>query len=769
MPIRVLWSLGLCTCLYACTASKTSVGKDPVLAKVGESTVSASEFKYVYEKAITNKDSLYARKSVLDYLDLFLNFKLKVNEARKAGIDTTEAFNLEFNSYQEQLAQPYFVNQKFLDSLTIEAYERLKEEVNAAHILINVKEEANPEDTLKAYQRIQEIRKKAMAGEDFAQLAEANSQDPSAKENKGNLGYFTALQMVYSFENAAYRTPIGSISEIIRTQFGYHILKIHNRRPASGNLTIAHIMAQASQKATEEEAQKAKQRIEEVYTRLQQGEDWSTLCAKYSDDAPTKNEGGKLPEFKIGEVLPEFEAAALTLKNVNDISKPVKTDFGWHILKLINRRTLPYFNELEPTLKQDVSKDSRAKLSKKALILQLQKQNNFLEYPLVISEALNQADTRLPEGSWSFDVSKPVIPKTLFSFYDKSLRVKQEYKVKDFFAYVYDKQVPKKGLTDGRYTMYLYYQKYKEEMTLTFERANLTRKRPEYGMLLNEYREGMMIFELMNRKVWQKAIDDSTGCKKYFAEHRDRYRLEQRATATIYQVATEQVLAQLKNYLSKPLYPVNEVKANDLYFDKDNFSLNEEAIEVVTGLATLLKKNADLTVEVAGHADPAEKRIFAFQRIDAAVRYLKFKGINESRIITKDYGVSKPVSKDDRRKNRRVEFSLFSNSKTQLEKLLNEGNALNLKITEGTFQKGENEYVDKADWKPGVQQFNHKGQLIYLEMNDIKESRLKEFDEARGYVITDYQRYLEQVWIQELRTKNTIQINQAEVEKLIKK
>jgi peptidyl-prolyl cis-trans isomerase SurA len=754
--------------LNACTASQSSKTKEPAIAKVGNSAIKVSEFKYLYEKSVINKDSLYVRKSVVDYLDLFINYKLKVTEAQKNGLDTTEAFLQEFATYEEQLAQPYFVNQKFIDSLTLEAYQRLKEEINVSHILINVREEANPEDTLKAYQKIQEIRKKALSGDDFAQLAQTQSQDLSAKENKGNLGYFTALQFVYPFESTAYKTPVGAISDVVRSQFGYHIIKVHDRRPATGSISVAHIMIQASSKSTEDEQKVAKQKIDEIYSKIQKGENWDKLCAQYSDDA-TKNQGGVLPEFKVGEVLPEFEQAAQALKKSGDISQPVRTDFGWHIIKLIQKKTLPYFSEVEPALKQDVSKDARAKLSKQDLIKQLQKQNNFLEYPLVISEALSLSDNRLPQASLSYDANKPANAKVLFSLLDKTLKAKKEYKIRDFLEYVYQKQVPKQGLTDPRYTMYLYYQKFKEEMTLAFERNNLARKKPEYKLLLNEYREGIMTFELMNQKIWQKAIDDTLGCKAYFQKNKQNYRWDYRANATIYQLANETLLNQLKNYLSKPLYPVYHLKTDNLYFDKDNFSLDERATTIINDLANILKKNPDLSVELVGHADPAEKKIFAFQRIDATLRYLKFKGINESRIITKDFGISKPVSKDDRGKNRRVEFNLFSNSKKQLEKLLNEENPLNMKMTEGVFQKGENELMDKAQWKPGTQQFSYKDQIIYLEINDIKEPRLKEFDEARGYAITDYQKFLEQEWLKELKGKYPVQINQEEVDKLIKK
>ena len=639
----------------ATSCKPTQTTRETVLMKINDEPIMVSEFKYVYEKSVTAADSLYLRKSVQDYLEMFTNFKLRVAESKTMGLDTTSDFRNEYATYQEQLAQPYFANPRFIDSLTREAYQRLQSEVYASHILVGVASEANPADTLVAYKKMEAIRERAQKGEDFANLAYEVSEDPSAKQNKGSLGYFTALQMVYGFENYAYKTPVGKISPIFRTEFGYHIMKVHDKRPSTGTLSVAHIMAQVPQKNNPDELNQALKRLEEVYARLQRGESWEELCKKYSDDGSSKNNGGRLPDFKVGEVVPEFEANALTLKSIDEYTKPFRTNYGFHIVKLLGKKGTPSFAEIENTLHAEVQKDSRAKLSKAILVKQILKENKFKENSGNLKEAFALADSRLPQGSWSYDVKKPIVSQPLFSLSNKAIKFDKVYTVKDFFDFVYEKQVPKQGVTDGNYVMLGYYEKFKEEVAFSIERKLLSQKYPDYRMLLNEYKEGILYFELMRQKVWNRAIEDTLGAKDYFSQNREKYNWDTRVNATVYQVANDQVLGQLKGYLNRPIYPVYHIKSDALYFSADKSTHEEAAINTLNVLVNTMKKNPDLIVEIAGHVDEKEKRLISMDRIRATVSYLTFKGIQESRISTKDFGSSKAASTTDRLKNRRVE------------------------------------------------------------------------------------------------------------------
>ncbi|WP_231862206.1 peptidylprolyl isomerase [Rufibacter sp. DG15C] len=244
--------------LYGCTSPKKA--GEPAVLTIGPEAVPVSEFAYVYEKNNGNSDSAYSQASVQEYLDLYTNFKLKVAEARSRGLDTTQAFKTELGGYKEQLAQPYLTEKSVTDQLVREAYERSKKEINASHILAAVDMEADPRDTLAAFQKITSLRQQILNGASFEVLAKTSSDDPSARENNGQLGYFTALQMVYPFENAAYNTPKGQVSEPVRTRFGYHLIKVNDIRTAQGEIKVAHIMVRATQGMPKADSLTAKRR-----------------------------------------------------------------------------------------------------------------------------------------------------------------------------------------------------------------------------------------------------------------------------------------------------------------------------------------------------------------------------------------------------------------------------------------------------------------------------------------------------------------------------
>ena len=357
---------------------KTSTPKPVTVFTVNGKPVTAAEFSYLYRKNHQNKNDDYTTEKIQEYLDLFINFKLKVEEARKRGMDTTAAFAKEFQQYKEELRKPYQPDATLTDSLVKLTYNRMKEEVKAAHILIKVKPDASPEDTLKAYTRTIEIRNKILAGEDFETAAAANSEDESAKTNRGNLGYFTAMQMVFAFENAAYETKKGEVSKPVRTRFGYHLIKVLDRRPAQGEVEIAHIMLRTS---PEKDAEKVKNTIFEIYDKLRAGVKWEELCKEFSEDPGSKDNGGKLRPFGVGAManVPEFERVAFSLRQPGDISDPFQTQYGWHVIRLERKIPLLSFEEMNASLKSRVARDERTQVSKEAVQVKLRKEFQFSE------------------------------------------------------------------------------------------------------------------------------------------------------------------------------------------------------------------------------------------------------------------------------------------------------------------------------------------------------------------------------------------------------
>ena len=304
---------------------------------------------YVYNKNNLNQEPTN-KSAIDDYLELFINFKLKVREAEALGLHKDSSFVRELAGYQKQLAAPYLTETRILDSLAMVTYERLKTEVNASHILIRVAREASPEDTLKALERIEQVSEMIdRNGKDFEQLAFEYSEDPSAKQNNGNLGYFTAMQMVYPFEEAVYRLPVDSVSKPIRTDFGYHLIKVNDKRTSQGRIQVSHILVRTQPDINREDSVLAAKRAQEIHAKAINGGDWDLLCRQFSEDVGTKMKGGKLPWFKTGDIsnIPTFEEAAFSIQQPGEISKPIKTAYGWHIIRLDARQGLEPFEQLE--------------------------------------------------------------------------------------------------------------------------------------------------------------------------------------------------------------------------------------------------------------------------------------------------------------------------------------------------------------------------------------------------------------------------------------
>jgi peptidyl-prolyl cis-trans isomerase SurA len=541
--IKTSVAVGLLCCLVVVSLSaqqsdeKTgveifSVDKKPVLAQ---------EFIYLFKKNNHDKPSEFTEQKINEYLNLLINFKVKVAEARSRGLDTTAAFRKEYNSYREELRKPYLPDSRLTDSLVELSYKRMQEEIKASHILINVTPEASPEDTLKAYQKIIGIRNRILKGEDFETIAAAESEDPSAKLNKGNLGYFTAMQMVFPFEQAAYATKTGSVSMPVRSKFGYHLVKVTDRRPARGEVEIAHIMLRTGDGYDND---KAKSTIFDIYEQLQKGVSWNELCKEYSQDPSSKDNGGKLRPFGVGAMpgVPEFEQMAFNLKKPGDISDPFQTQFGWHIIKLESKIPLPPFSEIAASLKNRVSRDERVQISKQALDLKMRKDFGFLENVVVRNKVFALADTTLSKGKWK--VAANVIGnETLFSMQGKP------YSAKEFLVYAEQVQTPN-TLAPTQYISQLYSQ-YVSEVQGKLLEEKIKQQNPDYSWLLNEYYEGILLFEIMEKEVWNKATADSIGQQNYYKAHKNDYQAKERVAAKLYSSASLASIQQLKSLIEK--------------------------------------------------------------------------------------------------------------------------------------------------------------------------------------------------------------------------
>lgn len=759
----------------------------PVILTLGNKPFTTDDFFQSFTKNQLSSDSTQ-RTDVKGYFDLYTNLKLKVLAAETEGRDTTEAFREEINTYRKQLAQSYLTDKVLVEALTAEAYQHMQEDVNASHILLSVSEDALPADTLKAYQNALALRKQALSGDDFAKLAREHSQDVTTAQNGGNLGYITAFGVVYPLEIAAYTTPVGSISQPVRTRFGYHLIKVNNRRPSRGRVRVAHILVRMSPGADEAGQKMAQDRIDAAYARLQKGESFEQVCREISDDATSKSNGGVLPLSTPDRPwVPAFDDAAFALTKAGEYSKPIRTNYGWHIVKLIERKGLEPYATMAASLRQRVMTDSRAEVLRQSTVQKLRKDYTVQEDKTVLENAVVKADSSLLRGQWRF--SEPLDP----SLQNKPIVTisGQPYTVNQFFAYVRQRQQPPRNpalVTTTNPTtssaehavsgspivaMQRQFDRFVGDRLIATEEANLDKKSAEFRSLMSDIRDGVLLSQVMEQNVWERSMVDSTGQRQYYEQHKAEYRLPERAITTLVIAQTDSLLKQASSVFSgKPPYQLRR-SAAPIAFDRSQTALTPTQRETLFDLLVVLGHNPDYVVEVTGSHDPTERDSVSAGRIRNVVGYLQKNGISLSRIMEKDYQGARPGVSNDAQRN--VTFQYFSNAKDDVAKIINSqhpvpaGMPPALSITEGAFAQGANPYLDSIDqWKVGTTTLHRDNKAIAVIISRIEPPRTKTFAEARGTVINEYQALLEKQWLAQLRQTYPVKVNEAEIQKLVK-
>lgn len=486
--------------------------KQTTLFSIDNTPFYTQEFLENYNKNTTLISD--ADNSIDSYLKLFINYKLKVKEAKELKLDTFPSYITELNEYKNRLIQPYLKDENITKKLVSEAYNRLQKEVNASHILLFLKPDATPKDTLVAYSKLIEARKLIVKGTSFSEVAKQFSEDPSAQQNGGNLGFFTALQMVYPFENAAYSTPVDSISKPFRTQFGFHIVQVHEIRPALGEVEVAHIMIQNKESNT------AKSKIDSLYNLLQNNKErFSELAIEFSEDKATAFKGGKLNKFSYEKMVEGFSKVAFGLKNVGDMSKPFKTEYGWHIVKLLKNYPIDSFDAIKTSLTQRVERDNRSNLIGQSVINRLLKSYKIK----VNNKVLNQFKTK----DWrTFTYSNAV----LLTIEDKKM-----YPV-DFVKFL---------KSNKNYAVSSAFNKFKEQEVLNYYKENIAFSNKEFATTYNEFKEGLLLFDLLEQKVWEKS-KDSVALLNYFNTFKNT-KYKEKELVTI----KGSVISDYQNYLEK--------------------------------------------------------------------------------------------------------------------------------------------------------------------------------------------------------------------------
>lgn len=580
----------LCWGILSACATKMPAGTDNIsaagipsetfLIKIDQEPVYSDEFLYVLNKNKNLRDTpdQIDAHEFEESFNLFINYRLKVKHAEELGLDRSEEFLAEFETFKKDIKKPYLLENALEEGEIKKAYSRMQEIIKASHILIQFPENASKQDSISVVNMIQKLKSDAENGEDFNELAYRHSDDPSAETNKGDLGYFTALQMVFPFEDAAYELKPGEISQPVFTDFGYHLIKVEDRKPNPGEVRVSHILVRThpDDPASDE---RAKQKIAGIYEELQKEENsWSQVVATFSEDQGSRSNGGLIPWFGVGAIVPEFEKAAFSLNKIGEISNPIKTPFGYHIIRLEDKKPIPSYEEMQDAIKSRILRDSRSSLIKSQVVAMQRAKYLLWENDTLYSqieilanqngsvENLNNLAEKL-ENSDLMD--KPLLKTT-----------EKEVAVRDFLKSVNpikNKQASSDNLLQPWYDRFL------ENVLEEAEERDLYRNNDEYRQLIREYRNGILIFNLMNDLIWQKALQDSLGQIEYYQQYNDRYQWADRVPAIIVTMNTTEQLGEIKRFLSNKQFGEGVKEELEALFLQDNpllFSTENKTYEI---------------------------------------------------------------------------------------------------------------------------------------------------------------------------------------------
>lgn len=638
--------------------SSVQAQNDPVLFSVKDINVPVSEFSYIYDKTNGEK-ATYTEESLNEYLKLYVDFKLQVLKGNEMGLNDKAELKREQAAYKKQIAKTFLEDREVVEKLVKEAYDRSKEDRKISHIMVKVRETASEKEERDAYKRIQDIKKQVTSG-NFAKLAKENSDDGYSKSQGGNLGFYTVLQLPYEMETAAYTTAKGEVSDIIRSKYGYHIIKVDEVRPAYGQMQAAHILLRTKDGATKNNEQ-AKVLIDSLYGVLKAGgATFDELATKYSQDRETKKRGGIIGWIGINKYAKPFEEALFKLDGDKKFSVPVQTSSGWHIVRRLKAVTNPTYQEAKTELTNKIRKNERFEVVMDALVERIKASHSF-KINEQNKDALIQElkkDQQFLGYRWKPNANFKKDSRDLFSIGTMKATVSE-------FATAAQRN-PALRVNKNPRTVEGAVDRIMKDLVnkkcLEFEKTQLDKKYPEFRALVREYEEGILLFEVKKELVWDKAANDDEGLKTFFEANRDNYKWNERV--------------KLTHYIVK----------------------------------------------------------------------------------SKDPKIVKKIRAKAKRKTSDEVKDMFNSDKPMVL------------ATEASHEKGKDPEADALTWKKGFigANTNKDGTTYFTKVEEIIPSKNKTLDEARGYVIADYQDKLEKDLIQDLRKAYEVKINEDVLKSLVK-
>ncbi len=656
-----------------------------------------------------------------------------VQEAKSLGYDKQNNFTEQLNTFKKVIAKEFITDTTLTTGLIEKTYARLDSVVDASHILLKLNEDAFPEDTQAVYGKLVKIKEEINNRQSFDSLATVISTDENTRNNNGHIGKFSALQLVYPLEEAAYTLPINGISGPIRTSAGYHIVRVNKKEASKGKIVAAHILIATPLKANEYEWAVTKKRADSLYNLIKNGVPFEDLVVA-SDDKTTLSNGGKILPFGIGERKEKsFEDAAFDL-SLGEISAPVKTIAGWHIIKCLGYLPKPSLNEIYNQLKDKVTSDSRGEYLNTLQMNKLKQKVDFKENLMIYKVLKDVANPTILERKWRPTLSTNSKDTELFSIKN------EKYTLEDFVKFAVDRQtfdhLPNGYLAHE--ILFRFYKIYRDNLIKAAAINSLTEWNPSYKNLISIYENDYLVNALLNDLVYEKSVADTTGQNRYYEAHKNEY--VQAETARI-QIITGKDSLDLKEFkeiiastppyrLKRGIYPI--------YYDKNSYQLNDIDKRRLAGLSILLQKNPSYIVELGGHSDINEVLGISGLRIKEVQEFLLLQEIKENRILVQDYAANKLVDRFDWSKNQRLSFQFYSNDKKDIAKIINSNEN---RISYETINTSQDNFKFNSfiEWKIGKYDFKINDTFYHLIIDDIAKSRILKVDEVRGNVIKGYQ------------------------------
>ena len=666
------------------------VKEDPVVIEIEDKKITQSEFMASFLQSNPPSSDISEaekRKALNEYVYLFTNFRLKIKDALIEQYDTLEGFKREFSIYRDEVAAPYLIDAESLENILQEVYKRNQEAVRASHIMVALPRNPTPEDTLKAYNKAMDIYNKAIAKDaDFTKLAIAFSEDPSVKTheakhiektvegNGGDLGYFSVFDMVLPFEDAAFGLKIGEISKPVRSDYGYHIIKLVDKISIYGKTSIQHIWVGS---LSDKDDTRMLSVINDAYRRLNNGEDFGKVVQDCSEDRSTMPTNGLMENIPVKRMIPEYVKEISQLK-VGEYSKPFKTKYGWHIIKVVKKDSIPPFEDMKAFYKQRISRDKRSKQPQHVFVKNMKEKYTFTDHYTSNKKAFDELQSTITDSVFKRTWKATPLANgntPAFTIGDKT------YTVNDFATYIQESQ---RQLKLRRKALNLYFHEvyghFVNNKIIEYANSRLELDYPEFNELVKEYRNGLLIFAYNDSKVWSKAIIDTVGLKEFYATESAKHN-------------------------------INDPKQS-IYFWKNRADIMTVAITDTNCLS-----------------------------MDKAMKVVKKNAFKEG-ITTQE--MNQLVSKKINKKKCSMTTPIYVRT---------------------IFVEKENEIITPEQFKKGIYttpSINGKGYTIII-VRGIKDPEAKSLIDARGYYINDYQNYLEENLIKELRNKYKVIVHEDKI------